>query len=299
MAGMNSAWPPVALLVVAVLASACVVHVDTEGQIVRDEKRFTVSGTPDLRIATFDGAIEVQSWDSPDVLIEIEKRGPTKEAVEALQIVATQDGSRIELEVKRPRNESFSGIGFHRTASARLIVSVPRKVSLIARSGDGSIRVERLNGRLELRTGDGSIRATDVSGELLLNTGDGSVTVSGAEGRLDVDTGDGGVNVSGRLTRVRLHTGDGSIVYRAEPDSRMTDDWEITTGDGGVTLYLPEGFGADLDAHTGDGTVRSDLEVFASDDGEEQRRTLRGRIGEGGRSLRIRTGDGAIRLRPS
>lgn len=299
MAGMNSAWRPVALLVVAVLASACVVHVDTEGQIVRDEKRFTVSGTPDLRIATFDGAIEVQSWDSPDVLIEIEKRGPTKEAVEALQIVATQDGSRIELEVKRPRNESFSEIGFHRTASARLIVSVPRKVSLIARSGDGSIRVERLNGRLELRTGDGSIRATDVSGELLLNTGDGSVTVSGAEGRLDVDTGDGGVNVSGRLTRVRLHTGDGSIVYRAEPDSRMTDDWEITTGDGGVTLYLPEGFGAALDAHTGDGTVRSDLEVFGSDEGEEQRRTLRGRIGEGGRSLRIRTGDGAIRLRPS
>lgn len=299
MAGMNSAWRPVALIVVAVLASACVVHVDTEGQIVRDEKRFTVSGTPDLRIATFDGAIEVQSWDNPDVLVEIEKRGPTKEAVEALQIIATQDGPRIELEVKRPRSESFSGIGFHRTASARLIVSVPRNVSLIARSGDGSIRVERLNGRIELRTGDGSIRATDVSGEVLLNTGDGSVTVSGAEGRLDVDTGDGGVNVSGRLARVRLHTGDGSIVYRAEPESRMADDWEIATGDGGVTVYLPDGFGAELDAHTGDGTVRSDLKIFTSDDGEEQRRTLRGRIGEGGRSLRIRTGDGAIRLRAS
>lgn len=299
MAGMNSAWRPAALVVVAVLASACVVHVDTEGQIVREEKRFTVSGTPDLRIATFDGAIEVQSWDNPDVLVEIEKRGPTKEAVEALQIVATQDGPRIEVEVKRPRNESLGGIGFHRTASARLIVSVPRKVSLIARSGDGSIRVERLNGRLELRTGDGSIRAIDVTGEVLLNTGDGSVTVSGAEGRLDVDTGDGGVNVSGRLARLRLHTGDGSITYRAEPESRMADDWEITTGDGGVTVYLPDGFAAELDAHTGDGTVRSDLEVVTNDDGKEQRRTLRGRIGEGGRSLRIRTGDGAIRLRPS
>lgn len=301
MAGMKSAWRQVALLAVLAVASGCVVHVDTEGQIVRDEKRFTVTGTPDIRIATFDGAIEVQSWDSPDVLIEIEKRGPTKEAVEALQIVASQDGSRIELEVKRPRSETFSGIGFQRTASARLIVSVPRQANLIARSGDGSIRVERLAGRLELRTGDGSIRAMDVSGDLLLNTGDGSVTVTGAEGRLDVETGDGGVNVSGRLARVRLHTGDGSIVYRAEPESRMAADWEINTGDGGVTVYLPEGFSADLDAHTGDGTVRSDIRVAAADESErgERRRTLRGTIGEGGRSLRIRTGDGAIRLRPS
>ena len=300
MAGMNTARQSVPVLVVAALAAGCVVHVDTEGQIVREEKRFAITGTPDVRVTTFDGAIEVQSWDKPDVLIEIEKRGATKEAVEALEVVSSQDGSRIELEVKRPKSESFSGIGFYRTASARLIVSVPLQTNLRARSGDGSIRVERVNGRLELRTGDGSIRANDVAGELVINTGDGSVTVSGAEGRLDVDTGDGGVNVSGRLGRVKLHTGDGSIVYRAELESRMTDDWEITTGDGGVTVYLPEGFSADVDAHTGDGTVRSELTISGGDgDEKSRRRSVRGRIGEGGRSLRIRTGDGAIRLRPS
>ena len=294
---MRSALQPAALAAV-LLAAGCVVHVDTEGQIVREEKRFTVSGTPDLYLTTFDGSIAIQSWDSPDVLVEIEKRGPSKEAVAALEVVATQKGRRIELEVRRPRNESFSGIGLYRTASARLIVSVPRETNVLARSSDGSIRVERVNGRIELRTGDGSIRARDVGGELVLNTGDGSVTVSGAEGRLDVETGDGGVNVSGRLGRVKLHTGDGSIVYRAEPETRMAEDWEITTGDGGVTVYLPDGVSADLDAHTGDGAVRSDLEV-SSENVEERRRSLRGRIGEGGRTLRIRTGDGGIRLRRS
>ena len=34
----------------------------------------------------------------------------------------------------------------------------------------------------------------------------------------------------------------------------MADDWDITTGDGSVSLYLPSDFGAELDAHTGDGT---------------------------------------------
>jgi hypothetical protein len=79
----------------------------------------------------------------------------------------------------------------------------------------------------------------------------------------------------------------------------MSEDWNITTGDGGVTLYLPSGFGAELDAHTGDGGIRNDLDVVSASSGERNRRTLRGRLGQGGKQIRIRTGDGSIRLRPS
>ena len=292
------------VLALATLGSACVVSVDSQGQIVRDEKRFKlagVTGIPDIHLTTFDGAIEIQAWDKPEVAIDVEKRGATREVVDSLEIKSSQEGNRIELEVKRPRTESFSGFGFHQSASARLIVSVPRDVNVTARSGDGSITIERVNGRLELRTGDGSIRASDVGGELVLDTGDGSVTVDGARGRLDVDTGDGGVNVTGRLTSVKLHTGDGSIVYRAEPGSEMSENWDITTGDGGVTLYLPSGFGADIDAHTGDGSIRNDLDVVGGTETEEgeSRRTLRGRLGGGGKQIRVRTGDGTIRLRPA
>lgn len=301
---MKSAPLALALVVPAALAWGCVVHVDTEGQIVREERRFTVPGTPDVRLSTFDGSIEVRSWDRGEVLVEIEKRGATKEAVEGLQIVTSQDGNRVEVEVRAPKSESFSGIGFYRGASARLVVTAPRRTDLRARSGDGSVRVEGLEGRIEVRTSDGSIRARDVDGDLVMNTGDGSITVSGARGRLEVDTGDGSVNVSGGLERVKLHTGDGSVVFRAEPETRMTADWEITTGDGGVTLYLPDDFSTELDAHTGDGSVRSDLNVLEgleADDRsrEDRRRSLRGRLGDGGHRLRVRTGDGTIRLRRS
>jgi DUF4097 and DUF4098 domain-containing protein YvlB len=289
------------VLAAAVLGSGCVVSVDSQGQIVRDEKRFTVTGTPELHLTTFDGAIEIQSWDKADVAIDVEKRGPTREAVDGLEVTSSQSGNRIELEVKRPRTESFSGFGLHHSASARLIVSVPQNANIIAKSGDGSIRVERVNGRLELRTGDGSIRATEVGGELILDTGDGSVTVENARGRIALDTGDGGVDVTGRFTGVKLHTGDGSIVYRAEPGTEMSENWDITTNDGGVTLYLPSGFGAEVDAHTGDGSIRNDLSITdgPEPEGEEHRRTLRGKLGEGGKQIRIRTGDGTIRLRPS
>lgn len=296
--GMKPALLVVAVVLFAVAGAGCVVSVDSQGQIVREEKRFKVEGAPDLRLATFDGSIEIQSWDRPDVVVEVEKRGATREAVDAIKVTATQEGRRIEVDVRSPRRESFTGFGLHRSASARLIVWVPERLTLVARSGDGSIRVERLNGQIELRTSDGGIRASHVSGDITLNTGDGSITVDNAQGRLNAETGDGGVNVAGRLSAVKMHTGDGSIVCRAEPGAIMAEDWQISTGDGGVALYLPESFAADIDAHTGDGTIRNDLDITpAGSGGEVSRRTIRGRLGAGGKLLRIRTGDGGIRLR--
>jgi DUF4097 and DUF4098 domain-containing protein YvlB len=294
---MKAAFRAGIVVLAAAVASACVVSVDSQAQIVRDEKRFTVDDTPELRLATFDGAIEIQSWEKPEVVVEIEKRGPTKEAVDALTVDVTRHGNRIQVDVKRPERESYGGFGFHVSTSARLIVSVPRRADIVARTGDGGIRVDRVNGRLELRTGDGSIRGSNVAGELILNTGDGSVVIDGAEGRLALETGDGGVNVAGQLTAVRMHTGDGSIVYRAEPGVAMSDDWDISTGDGSVSLYLPRNFGAELDAHTGDGSIRNDLEVVRASTSESNRRTIRGRLGDGGKRLRIRTGDGSITLK--
>ena len=278
-------------------ASACTVTVDSHSEIVREEKQFKVSGTPTVRLTTFDGSIEIQGWDKAHVAVEIEKRGASRKALDDLEVKTAQNGDLIELEVKRPRAESFQGIGLHRSATARLIVSVPRQANIHARSGDGSIRVERVTGKLELRTGDGSIRATNVAGELSLDTNDGSVTVEHAEGTLFVDTGDGSVNVTGKLAAVKLHTGDGSVVYRADPGSAMADNWEITTGDGTVSVYLPPGFGAEVDAHTGDGAIRSEIDGLDAPSRESARRSLKGRIGEGGKLLRIRTGDGSIRLR--
>jgi hypothetical protein len=287
---------PAVALGLALWSAGCTITVDSHSEIVREEKRFTVDGRGDLRVTTFDGSIDIQSWDKPDIVVEVEKRGPTKEALAGLEIVATQKGNLIELEVKRPRSESFSGIGLHRTAYASLVVRVPRNTDIRARSGDGSIRIERVAGTIDLRTGDGSIRAAELAGDVTLDTGDGSITADAVDGRLTVDTGDGSVNVTGRITGLTLHTGDGSVVLRAQPGTVMAEPWEITTGDGGVSLYLPTDFGAELDAHTGDGTIRNDLDVAGTGD-EKTRRTLRGRLGTGGKALRVRTGDGSIRLK--
>jgi hypothetical protein len=83
----------------------------------------------------------------------------------------------------------------------------------------------------------------------------------------------------------------------------MRDDWSVRTGDGSVVVELPDGFAAEIDAETQDGAVRSELDVMGSsapaDGRRESRRILKGKLGAGGKVLKLRTGDGSIRLRAS
>lgn len=289
----------VAGLVVAAacLATACDVTVGLENAryVARDRKDFQVTGTPELRLNTFDGAIEIRSWDRPDVSVEIEKRGTNKRAVDEITVTTAQEGNRITIEAKPP-DERHIRIGFRASRSVRLILSVPRQTNVEARSGDGAISIDRVTGRIQLNTGDGSIKVVDSGGEFRVHTGDGTVSLEGADGRLDVETGDGSVAVDGKLEALRLRTGDGTVKVRATSGSRMTDDWEIRTGDGSVRLELPQSFDADLDAHAGGGRVTmSELTVR----GEISNSTVRGQLGAGGRSLRVISNDGSIRISKS
>ena len=90
-------------------------------------------------------------------------------------------------------------------------------------------------------------------------------------------------------------------------DTVMADNWDVTTGDGSVTLTLPSSFSAELDAETSDGVVRSSHPLLEdgnderrsgedSDERRERRRIMRSKMGDGGKTLRVRTGDGTIRI---
>ena len=174
---------------------------------------------------------------------------------------------------------------------------MPRNVQLVVRTGDGNIIAERLNGRLELRTSDGSIRTLETSGEMLIESGDGTLQIEEATGRVEARTDEGSVRVSGMPDALRVRSGDGSVVVRIRTGAKMIEDWMITTADGSVSVELPDGFSADVEAEPGsDSRVRSELTLADAVGGTREQRTLRGRLGEGGHRLLVRSGDGTVRL---
>lgn len=295
---------PAGIALIVTMAAGCNVQLDSHAFIEREEKRFPAGAAPEITLATFDGSIQVRPWDRPEVLIEIEKRGSDKAAVDKIQVVSESKDNQISLDVRKPSSEQeFIGIGLHHSTSARLTASVPRGSRLTVTTRDGSIAVERIDGRLELRTDDGSVRVSEAAGDLTIVTRDGSITLDRIAGRIDARSGDGSINVAGTPPSLLLETKDGSVVVRVERDTVMSADWSVRTGDGSVVVDVPDGFGAELDAETADGSVRSELTVAGAENldsrNREERRRLRGTIGAGGKVLKLRTGDGSIRLRSS
>lgn len=283
-----------ALATAGILGSGCVIHGDSNAFTAREEKKFQVTGTPELNLTTFDGSIEVRTWDRNEVLVEIEKRASTKDLLEKIEIKADQTGDRITVEARQPHREG--GLFGHWSLGARLIASVPRRTNVMARSGDGAVDVDGVTGRVEARTGDGSVRAYRVAGDIRAHTGDGAVTLESVDGTIDVTTGDGSIRVDGKLASLRVRTGDGAVTVRAAAGSAMTDDWDVATGDGGVSVTVPSSFNAEVDLHTGDGRVRAEG-VSTQNEDTPERRTVKGRLGSGGKMLKVRSGDGSIELR--
>lgn len=298
------------LLAAATLLAGCEVNLNTEGLSARELKTFTVTGPPEVVLDTFDGSIELHSWDKNEIEVEVEKRAMEQVLLDEIKIDAQQQGDKIIVKVTGPRREHRGvTIGVNISPTARLRVAVPRSANINAMSGDGSIRAEALDGRIVLRTSDGSVAASRLGGDVQIRSGDGSIRIDNATGKLDLETDDGSVTVEeARPSVLRLKTGDGSVRVEIDADTAMTDNWDITTSDGSVSLTLPGLFNAELDAETSDGAVRTNHPLLDDEgresrrDGEdrderrERRRVLRTRIGDGGKLLKIRTGDGTIRI---
>ncbi len=285
------------LLLCATSVTACSINVDNQGFIEREEKRFTVEGVANLTLHTFDGAVEIRGWDRSDVVVEIEKRAEDKEAVDRITVLAEQAGQNIEVDVRHSGRSTFIGIGRFTSPSARLIVNVPRQINLDVRTGDGSIVTERVEGRVELRTADGRVRVTETMGDLLVESGDGALALEDVEGRVEARTDDGTIRISGVPAVVRARSGDGSIVLRIRRGAVMADDWMVATSDGSISAELPDDFNAMIEAEPGsDSRARSDLQLADAVGGTREQRSLRGRLGAGGKTFVLRTGDGSIRL---
>lgn len=284
-----------ALPLIAVCGGGCVINVDADQVVVREEKQFEVGPGAEVSLETFDGSVRVQAWNRREVVVEIQKRGPDREAAASLEVRSSQEGNRVRVEAPRPKvMREFFGIGNYSGPSVSFVVRVPENVELEARTSDGSIAIENVAGTIDVRSGDGSITAERVSGSLNATTGDGSVRATDVRGTVALESGDGSIHVEGTVENLRARTRDGSVVIEAGEGSVMKDNWQISTGDGSITFRVPQNFNAEIDAQSRDGRVRSEIDGLESARRDNGRGTLRGRIGTGGHTVTLRTGDGSI-----
>lgn len=238
-------------------------------------KTFTLTGKPELRVETSDADIRVDTWDKNT----IEARVTTerwKIGEGGIKVYDRQTGDVVELEVRYPHRNFVFEMGRRRVV---VEVHMPRE------------------GKLSLRTSDGHIRLSNFKGEMQLETGDGGQDIDRVDGVLRARASDGHIELSGRFDGLDVSTGDGHIKAEAAAGSTVTRNWNLRSGDGSVTLRIPDSLAADVDLHTNDGHITVEMPV--SVEGRLGEKNLRGKINGGGNLVMIHTGDGSIRLEKS
>lgn len=123
-----------------------------------------------------------------------------------------------------------------------------------------------------------------------------AVTVNGDIEILDLSSSVEAVTVNGNIQvetngAATATTVNGSIEARV---GRLSDDLEFTTVNGGVTVTLPSGTAANVEATTVNGSIETDFPITIR--GRWGPRSARGEIGGGGPTLEITTVNGSITL---
>jgi DUF4097 and DUF4098 domain-containing protein YvlB len=169
---------------------------------------------------------------------------------------------------------------------------------LVAKSSSGNVSGSDLEGAtLSLRSNYGRVEVARAKGELEVHSSSGSVRVEASEGALKASSSYGSVEVDGVWSAVDATSSSGRVVVRAFPGSTLTHEWNVASGYGAVTLYVPSDFTCALEATTnyGGATCEFPLTIEAGTRAKDGR--LVGQVGSGGALVKLHSKSGDVALK--
>jgi hypothetical protein len=297
---MRSTLPT--LLLALSLTSA--VSAVADAQLVgRNETVYTWRGTipagGQFTVKNFNGPIDVRPATGNAVELRAEKR--PKGGADVTDVgFEVRKSSNGDVSICSTQNEdSCDGDrhrddGWRRQVTVVMTVLIPRNLRLKVATGNGALSVEGAGSEVQASTGNGRVHIGETQGLVRVSTGNGDVDVRNAKASVHVSTGNGDVDVVTVEGPVEVSSGNGNIDVRMSA-LRAKEDMAFHTGSGDVKLTLPANYNGELDASTGNGTIRSEFDLKVK--GQLSPRHVRATIGEGGPMLRMSTGNGEFEIR--
>ncbi len=159
------------------------------------------------------------------------------------------------------------------------------------KTSGGSISLRGCSGRASVSTSGGSIHIGEVDGEVRAKTSGGSIHISRAQGSVQAKTSGGSIKVDEVLGPIEARTSGGSI--RAQLSQQPHGPCHLGTSGGNVEVSLASDIGLQVDARTSGGRVSTDFPVSQV---TLDKNSLKASINGGGPLMILRTSGGSIRL---
>jgi hypothetical protein len=297
---MRSTLPTLLLALSVSGATSAVANAQLVG---RNETVYTWRGTipagGQFTVRNFNGPIDVRPSTGNTVELRAEKR--PKGGADITDVgFEVRKSSNGDVSICSTQNEDscdgdrHSDNGWRRQVTVTMTVLIPRNLRLKLATGNGAVSVEGAGSEVQASTGNGRVHIGETQGMVRVSTGNGDVDVRNAKASVNVSTGNGNVDVVTVEGPVEVSSGNGDIDVRMSA-LRAKEDMAFHTGSGDVKLTLPANYNGELDASTGNGTIRSEFDLKIK--GQLSPRHVRATIGEGGPMLRMSTGNGEFEIR--
>jgi hypothetical protein len=242
-----------------------------------------------FRVHNSNGVTKIAGEDRADIEVTAHKtaRAESSEAagrlLEEIRLVFHDTGDRLDLEVEVPRK-------WNRRGTANLCIKIPREMEVWVAAVNGRVDVEGIRGLVHARSTNGSAKVSDVIGDVEIGTTNAKVSCSCICGKLVARSSNGKIEIDQHRGSVDASTSNGLI--RASLDDLGSEGILLATSNGRIVLDLPEHVDADVDIRVDNGVIRNDRELCHK--GRETNGRVAGRLGLGGKLIKLRTSNGSI-----
>jgi DUF4097 and DUF4098 domain-containing protein YvlB len=269
---------------------------------------YPLDQTGKLAVETFNGSIEVSTWDQKTIDISGTKYGPSQDIADNLPVSIEQTPAAVRIRIVRQ-----VGWQTHNTG-AKLLVKIPNGATierLVSSNGgirttggtgpsriktsNGSIHVTALAGSLDAETSNGGVELLQIEGDVVAHTSNGHIHAGQVKGSLEATSSNGGINAE--LTRndrpARVETSNGSVDLTLP--SGLSRDVHASTSNSSITVRLPAEMNGRVRAHTSNSQISSAFELRLH--GEISKNHIDAAVGSGqGPLIDLSSSNGAIRL---
>ena len=293
------------------LLTACRIDFDGDGPGHYQENfhaNFKVDAAARLSLDNENGGVEISAWDRNEVEVNAVKFASSEAQLRDIKIDTSATPSLVSIRTIRQRT-------MHGNSGARYTIRVPKHMILdrihstngsisvesvaapvILESTNGALHFTRVEGKMEGRTTNGSIELSSCRGDARLNSTNGRIEGDVENGVVDAKTSNGDIML--KIAKVdgkgplRASTSNGQIELTLDAGHEL----RASTTNSSITLTLPANASGELRARTTHSKVRSDFDVTRASEGDEDRKSLDGKIGAGGPLMDLSTSNGSIHV---
>ncbi len=258
-----------------------------------------------ISVENMNGSVEISTWDRNAVEITGTKYASSQQALQELKIDISAAPNSLQIRTV----PSFGT----RNVGARYTMRVPRQVQLDRIvSSNGAVRVDDVDGIVNVHSSNGSIKVWHSKGRLDAQTSNGSIEVTGHTGNAMLHTSNGGINVEINQGALSATTSNGGITARLmQPDTSQPvrlessnghielsldaiRDVRATTSNSAIVVRMPSSASARVRARTSNSSITSEFDALTH--GMTSKNTMEGTLGEGGPLVDVSTSNGSIKL---